>query len=479
MPIEETHPPELRRAMGFRDLLLFYVVTGFSLRWISTAAAAGPSAVVIWIGTCLAFYIPLMLCVLELSTRFPDEGGIYVWAKRAFGPFSGFLTGWTYWACNLPYYPALLYFTAGNALYLFGARWQHLSAEPAYFIIFSLIGLVLAAGLNVVGLNVGKWLHNAGAIGLWIPAMILMGMGALAYLRFGSATSFGHRAMVPSTHLKDIIFWSTIAFSMSGVEGASVLGDEIEDARRMIPRALLIAGVLITLVYILSTVALIVALPPGQIGEIQGIIDAIANVAHRLGVPGVVVITAFFIVLGGVGQAGAWFAASARLPFVAGIDHLLPPAFGKLHPRFGTPHVALVVQAVIAAIFIFLGQAGTSVKGAYDVLVSTTIVAYFIPYLFMFAALIRMQWWPAPEGTIRIPGGAPVAVCVGVLGLASTSLSIVLACIPAGDEPNKTLAVTKVVGLSVALLVVGVLLYGTARLKQWQRPAAYAAGPGD
>ena len=107
-----------RRAIGFGDLVLFYIVTGISLRWIATAATAGPSAVTIWLVAWLAFYVPLALSVVELSSRHPEEGGLYLWSKRAFGDFAGFMTGWAYWTCNLPYYPSILYFTAGNALFL-------------------------------------------------------------------------------------------------------------------------------------------------------------------------------------------------------------------------------------------------------------------------------------------------------------------------------------------------------------------------
>ena len=101
--------------MGFRDLLLFYLVTGFTVRWIGTAAGAGPSSIVIWLLACLAFSVPLIVTVLELSSRYPNEGGCYVWSKRAFGEFAGFITGWTYWTCNLPYFPGLFYFAAAAA----------------------------------------------------------------------------------------------------------------------------------------------------------------------------------------------------------------------------------------------------------------------------------------------------------------------------------------------------------------------------
>src|SRR3982751_5522733 len=128
---------QLRRALGFRDIVLFYLVTTFSLRWIAPAAVAGPSAIALWIigGACL--FVPLVFTVLELSSRYPDEGGLYVWSKRAFGPFAGFITGWTYWSANLPYFPGLLYFAAANILFAGGPSVQALSSNSTYFLIVS------------------------------------------------------------------------------------------------------------------------------------------------------------------------------------------------------------------------------------------------------------------------------------------------------------------------------------------------------
>src|SRR5213596_1094440 len=147
--------PQLRRALTFRDLFLFYIVTGFSIRWVATAAAAGPSALVIWVIAALGLFVPLVFCVLELSSRYPEEGGVYVWSKRAFGPYAAFITGWTYWGSNLPYFPGLLYFAAANALFIGGAAWQPLAAYPGYFITFALAGLSVAVTMNIVGLDVG------------------------------------------------------------------------------------------------------------------------------------------------------------------------------------------------------------------------------------------------------------------------------------------------------------------------------------
>jgi amino acid transporter len=272
--------------------------------------------------------------------------------------------------------------------------------------------------------------------------------------------------MLPSTRLKDIVFWSTIAFSLSGLESASMLGEEIRDARRNIPRALLIAGGLITALYILGTVAMLVALPQEQIQSLQGFLQAVAEASGRLGLGWVIVPVAVLIVLGGLGQAGAWFAAAGRLPFVAGIDRYLPRSFGRLHPKYHSPHVSLTVQAAIAALFIFLGQAGTTVKGAYDVLVSMSIISYFIPYLFMFASMIKLQKEPAGPGVIRVPGGRAVGTGLAGLGLITTIVSISLALIPAEDDPNPVLAVTKVAGLTLLLVAAGALVYVRGRRRR-------------
>src|SRR5215471_7466304 len=229
-PPHETHqtypthePPQLRRVLGFRDLVLYYVVTGFSLRWVAVAAAAGPSSLLIWLIAALAFFVPLVFCVLELSSRYPEEGGIYVWSKRAFGPFAAFITGWTYWGSNLPYLPGLLYYAAANALFMGGPAWQSWSANSTYFIAVAMAGLALAVTMNVVGLNVGKWLNNVGALAGWIPAMLLMALAVVSWSRFGVGTPITAHAMAPSLHLKDIIFWSTIAFAFGGVESGSTM----------------------------------------------------------------------------------------------------------------------------------------------------------------------------------------------------------------------------------------------------------------
>ena len=121
---------QLRRSLGPLDAVLFFVVAGSNLQWVAAAAAAGASSLSVWLIGCFAMFVPLSISVVFLSSHYPDEGGLYVWSKRAFGPFAGFMTGWTYWASNLPYFPALLYFAAGNALFIAGSHGRALAGSP-------------------------------------------------------------------------------------------------------------------------------------------------------------------------------------------------------------------------------------------------------------------------------------------------------------------------------------------------------------
>jgi amino acid transporter len=452
--------------LGQRDLVLFYITAVVGMRWVATAAAAGPSALVIWVVGAAALFIPLALTVMELSSRYPEDGGLYLWTKRAFGDFAGFMTGWTYWGSNLTYLPGLLYFGASTALHIFGERYAHLQNSPQYFVTVALAGLALATALNIVGLQVGKWLTNAGAVCTWIPMGLLIVMGLYAGVRFGSATPITVATLVPRTGLTDLIFWSTIAFAFSGLEAGSFMGGEIVNPRRAIPRAIVTSGIMITVIYILGTLAILLALPQREITGLGGIMDAIAATGNRIGLSGLASVTAVLIVISVMGGVSLWLAAVARLLFAAGLDKQLPQALGAVHTRFGTPHVALLLQAVVAAVCVVLGQAGDTPRKAYDILVSLGVIASFFPYLTMFAAMVRLQREPAGPDVVRVPGGTAGAIACGSVGFITSTAAIVLAAIPPAGEPNPGRYLLKVVGLSGLLVATGVVAYAVPRMKR-------------
>lgn len=455
--------------MGLFDVVLFFVVAASNLQWVATAAASGASAVTVWIIGGLAMFAPLSIAVVFLSSHYPDEGGLYVWSKRAFGSFAGFMTGWTYWASTLPYFPALLYFAAGNAAFVAGSRESALSRQPLYFIIVALSGLLLATVVNIYGLQVGKWLTNIGATARWSVTLLLIALGALAWWKFGSATPITLTTLRPGVQIKDLIFWSVIAFAWTGPEAIAFMGGEIEKPRRTIPLGLAIAAPVIAAIYIAGTLSVLAAVMPQDVNPSSGVMQAIGHAASRFGWNALIPIAALLVGLSCIGSAGAWTGAVARIPFVAGIDDYLPPVFGRMHPRWGSPVAALITQAVISAILIFLGQSGTSVKGAYSVLVSATVVTTLVPFLFLFASALKFRAARATVQTIWIPGGQWTVAAAAIIGLSTTVVGIVFAGFPADDDPNKVLAVLKVIGLTAMMLLSGVAIYLLGRRRAAER----------
>ncbi len=402
---------------------------------------------------------------MELSSRYPAEGGLYVWTRHAFGDGCGFIAAWTYWMSNLPYFPGVLYYGAASMLFALGSRGRALSASPLFFILFACSALVLITVLNIRGVDAGKWLNNVSALGGILPLLLLIVLAAVSWARFGSATHFTASSMSLHWSVKNAIFWSTIFFAFVGVEAGSFMGDEIENPRRVIPLAIAAGGTIATIGYIGGTAALLIALPSDAVAGPDGIVTGLQVLTSRLGVEWLLPIASLLVAMNALAGASAFLSSTSRLPFVAGIDHYLPPVFGSVHPRYRTPWVSIGVYGIAGIAVALLSQAGTTVRGAYDVLVSMTVLITFLPFVFIFAAMIRLQGEPAGPEVRRVPGGKPVAIVLGILGLLSTLATIGLSAIPFGDEQDKNVALLKVVGGTFVMVAAGIGVYLVGRYK--------------
>jgi glutamate:GABA antiporter len=467
------------KTLGLWDVVFMNVVAVVGLRWIARGARAGPESVTLWILACLAFFVPLAATVAELASRYPDQGGVYVWVRRAFGLGHGFICGWCLWVNNLFYFPSVLLFGAANVAAMGGDRWSWLATSRWYAVVFVLVGIWIAAGINIIGLRLGKWLQNAGAIGLWIPAALLIGCGALALARFGSATPFSSTTMLPrDSTLETLGLWSAMCFAFSGFEITSFVGQEVHNPKRVIPIGVLIGGIVTTIIYIVGSASVLIAVPPSALKELSGITDAVQLVGSRVGLGGLGVLTGALLALNALAGTASWTAGAARVPFAAGVDNVLPSVFARLHPRYRTPHVALVVQSLAAsAIFlasVFVAVAGrtTTIQEAYDILVNLTILIYFVPYLYLFAALVRLrrQAPTAASGEIRVPGGSVGLWIVAFVGFAATAIALGLTFVPPPGV-NATTYEVNLIAQAAAMIGAGLILYRVSVRKQVGRRA--------
>ncbi len=458
-----TEGTKLPRVLSLRDLVLLHVVAIVGLRWLLTAGRIGPSVVVLWLAAVLFFFIPQGLAVLELSSRLPEEGGIYVWTREAFGPLHGFICGWTYWVNNLIYYPALILFIAGNAVFVLGQEYAGLADNVTYLAFFSLVILWLALGFNIIGLRTGRWVQNSGAIATGIIVALLLILAGAALAKGVGQNPMAGGSMIPALDKERLGLWSTLCFALAGLELAAVMGGEVRDPARSLPRSILVASPIIAAIYIAGTLAVLAALPSSQVNIVTGVVEAIAAVGERVGVS-LARLVALLIVVTGLGGVGAWLAGTARIPFVVGLDRFLPRALGRVHPRWETPYVALAVQGIGASIFIIWAALGATVEEAYLVLVDTTIIVYFIPYIYLFLALIVLRRRNAGETKPRftVPGGTLVVGLVALSGLVTTVISIMLSTLPTEVVASPAWFVTKVIGGATVLTASGLVFYFVA-----------------
>jgi glutamate:GABA antiporter len=419
----------LRRVLGRWDLVLLFVVAVFNLNVVPSIAANGGVTVWLWLISLILFFWPQGIAVIELAHRYPGEGGVYLWAKEVFGDFHGFLSGWCYWTNNMMYVPTVMLYFVGVSVFVLGNGHEGLADNKAFALTASLVLLLLLVILNVVGLGVGKWVNNLGAIGTGIAAAVLIGLGIVVWLRFGTTvTSADFR--IPANPRFVLNSFGVICFGLVGLELASIMGDEIEDPGKTLPGAVAWGGMLSGALYIGATLTLLIAVSKSDISVLQGIVQAVGHMAKRVGVNWIVAPFAFLLSMSIAGIGSAWLGGSARIPFVAGLDSYMPSWLGKIHPKYATPYAALIVHAAVSLILVVINFSftGAGVQETFQKLLSLAVVLQLVPFLYMFAALLRIAFAPAFE---RGRYSKTTLILSGASGLVTTSLGIALAFFPA------------------------------------------------
>jgi len=422
----DPNQPHLKRVLGRFDLVLLFVVAVFNLNVVPSIAANGGVTVWLWIISLLLFFWPQGIAVIELAHRYPGEGGVYLWAKEVFGDFHGFLSGWCYWTNNMLYVPTVMLYFVGVSVFVLGPSHAALADNKSFALTTSIVLLASLTILNIVGLGVGKWINNLGAIGTFIAAAVLIGLGAVIWLRFGSnVTAADFR--VPTNPRFVLNSFGVICFGLVGLELASVMGDEIQDPGHTLPGAVAWGGVLSGALYLGATLTLLIAVGK-NVNVLQGIVQAVSHMAGRVGVVWITVPFALMLSFSIAGIGSAWMGGSARIPFVAGLDSYMPSWLGKVHPRYATPYAALIVQAIVSAFLVIMNFIGAGVQETFQKLLSLAVVLQLVPFVYMFGALVKFSI------TESVPRGQYSRITMflaGLSGLLTTILGIALAFFPA------------------------------------------------
>jgi amino acid transporter len=417
--------PHLIRALGRRDLVLLFVVAVFNLNVVPSIAANGGVTIWLWIISLLLFFWPQGIAVIELAHRYPGEGGVYLWAKEVFGDFNGFLSGWCYWTNNMLYVPTIMLYFVGVSVFILGPSHAGLADSKPFALVASLALLALLTFLNILGLGIGKWINNLGAIGTFIAAGVLIALGIVICSRFGIAITAAD-FKIPANPRFVLNSFGVICFGLIGLELASVMGDEIKDPARTLPGAVAWGGVLSGTLYVGVTLTLLIAVGK-NVNVLQGIVQAASSMAARVGVAWISVPFAVMLSLAIAGIGSAWIGGCARIPFVAGLDSYMPSWLGNIHPRFATPYAALIVQGIVSAVLVILNLAGAGVQETFQKLLSLAVVLNLVPFVYMFGALIKFA---VQEPTPRGHYGRTTLFMAGTSGFLTTILGITLVFFP-------------------------------------------------
>ncbi len=436
-------PAALKRELTLRDLVLFSFVGVAGTRGAAMAAQMGPGSLTLWVLATAFFFIPSAFAIARLSARYPETGGLYVWTRETFGEWHGFLCFWIYWLGLAFLFTSALMSSASMTVYAFGSRWVHLAEDRTFVFTLAMAALVVTIGANVAGIKFGKWLDNVGAACTIALCLAIAATAAVVFARQGSATPFD---LSLKWDWQRINYFSQMAFALTGLELAPILAGEIRNPERDLPRSAFLASPLGAGYYIIATAALLVILPPDRISPLHGLAQSAHAASGFTGWGWISPVTAVLLFISSVGQLSTFGASAGRLPYAVGAAGLLPPALSKVHPRFHTPHVSILLFGGLAALFLALVQMGETLRATYQIMTDMMAIGGLIPFLYIFLAGWRC--------------GARRSAAAG---LVVTAIAVLCSVVPTADVRSPWLFELKILALTASLIVSARILYNRSR----------------
>jgi len=462
---------ELRRELGLVDLVMMQVVFVVGSGWVGTAAKLGPSQLVFWLLATLTYYLPQAAVVIALNRRMPLEGGLYQWAKAAFGEFGGFLVAWNLWLFAILVLSSFYVQIGQNLWYLVGRDPASVGSATGYLAVVSTVLASLLVIVGIRGLAVGKWFSGFGGIAqiLTYAALIALPLVALARGRLPAYRPFATE--MPEISLLSLNIFGKMALgAMSGFEFVALMAGETRDPERSIPRSVVIATPLIALMFILGTATVLAFVPRDQIDLVSPIPQTLRVGVQGLGVAAFVApVLIVLLLMRHLGAINMMFAGNTRLPMVAGWDGLLPRWFTRLHPRSRTPVNSILFVGAVTLLLTLGSIIGTGTQEAYQLLENAGGIFYAMAYVALFAIPLfgarRLGW--NPPAWLRVASAS---------GLAVTVLYSVLSIFPIIDVPSWQMFALKVGGVVVGANFLGAGIYGLAGRRRRMVAAGVAEG---
>jgi amino acid transporter len=448
----------LHRQLGLRDLVLTQILCVVGSSWVGVAAGLGRAQTITWVAAMLVFYLPMAASVIGLNREMPLEGGLYVWAHKAFGDLGGFLTAWNIWVYGIAVTAAILYAIPTELSYLIGpsAAWL-----PENHLVSSAIVTVTIAAVTIAalrGLALSKWIHNVGGIAMLAVFAALIVLPAWALSRHTPIHWTPFAIQLPPRNVRSLALFGQMIFgALCGLEYVAILAGESKQAVRSIGQSVWISSPIICAMFILGTASVVAFSQPGHIDFIAPIPQTLRIALGSTGIGNVFAIAAIFLLqLRLIGAASYIFTGVTRLPLAAGWDNLVPAWFTRLHPSWRTPANSILCTSILVFLLVVLANIGVHAQEAFQVLSNASLTHYELAYLAMFAiplvgvASLRrvLPWW---------------LKWISLIGFCATLFSLLISTYPFVDVVDARAYAAKILGTVLVSNIIAVLFYKLRR----------------
>jgi glutamate:GABA antiporter len=454
-----SHESELRKELGTFDLALAQIVYMITLEFFGAATKAGPSHALLWLAGIAFFFLPTAIAVIFLNKLMPLEGGLYEWARLSLNDGLGFLVAWNLWL-----YIVLLVGEYGFVLITYlafavGDRAQWMPANKAMILVASVCLVGALVVISALGLRIGKWVINTGALMTVFALGLLIALAAKHHWMAGDPTAQALPLTLPPPTLMSLSIFSKMTFgALCGFEFVAIMAGECRNPARTIAKSVLISAPIIAALYIFGTSAIMAYVPANQIDLIGPVPQAMSIALQGYGAARFLGAITILLLFSNVFCTGCLtFAAGARLPMVAGWEGIVPAWFTKLHPVYKTPINSVFFAAAATLVGCVIALIGANPEEAFSLIQIWGFTLYGLAYLAMFAI-------PLVSGKLakRPSLGTKLAALSGFI---VTLLFVVLSIFPVIDVPDAVSYAWKTIAVVAAINIVGVVLYLRAKRK--------------
>ncbi|WOH36725.1 APC family permease [Thalassotalea fonticola] len=411
------------KTLGKKDLVLFTVSAILLLDTLASAATVGVSSIFWWLFLGLTFFLPFALISAEMSCSYPEQGGIYAWIKTAYGSRWAARASWGYWVNTAVWIPAISILFAGIFKQLF---FPDLSLSSQIAIGITLTWITVA--VNIVSLDIGKFVPDSGAILKVLIFLVLIIAGFNHVSEHGMANDFSMAALKPDWQAS-FQYIPAIIYGMLGFELVSASSQEMKNPARDMPKAVLISALIIILLYIFGTIAMLAAIPSQDINLVEGLMDTLyllmgdtpagKTFAFALGIAA---LYTFFT------NGVTWALGCNRAAAEAAKVGELPKIFAWEIKKTGTPLGASIMMGLVSTVTILLyGVLAGSNEDLFWSLFAFSAVIFMLPYIAMMLAFIKSRIDdPEHVRPYKIPGGIFIARLFAFSCITILSMAIVL-----------------------------------------------------